>query len=364
MISIPENGSRAKTWRQVSVNPAFGGSDNYGHAHDAGQRRGAYAARFPSDGFGLSGDPAWPFYFALSPLIIAILAFAASGVLSARIVRAFRSFERAAERIAKGDLGSPVTAYGIREISALASAMESMRKSLRENTSRRARLLTGISHDLRTPLTSIKGFLEAIEDGLADDPAMLRRYLFIMAEKTEVLEERITELLEFARIDTGEWRLRLEDLELASFIKGLAVRYTEDAKAQKRNFVYSIRGIDGITVRADERMLSRALENIFTNALRYTPEGSTIRLSTLNDGDSVRIEISDNGPGIPSHELSDIFEPWFRGKTFSGVQSGLGLGLSIARSIVNDHGWELGARSVPGGGSRFTVRIPRLSENC
>lgn len=322
---------------------------------------GAYAARFRSSGLTIAVDPAWQFLTASMLLILAILAFSAGGVISTRLVRAFRSLEKAAERIAEGDLESAVTAGGIREITALASAMESMRESLRENSSRRARFIAGVSHDLRTPLTGIRGYLEAVQDGMAEDPETLGRYISIIGDKTAILEDRITELLEFARLETGEWRLRLSELRLGPFLERLASGYTEDARAAGRMFTARLSGLEGLTIRADELTLARALENIFTNALRYAPEGSRITLASRRGDGAVILEFEDDGPGIPEPELSGIFEPYFRGSSSSGDRTGLGLGLSIARSIIRDHGWELTAGSRPGGGSRFAVRIDPAS---
>ncbi len=330
-----------------------------------GEYAGLISMRYRTTPLSFSSNPFLPFAIALALLGLAAIAFSLSGIISAGLVSSFRKLEKAAEGIASGDLESQVPAEKrqIREISALAQAMERMRGALAEDRSRRARFLASVSHDLRTPLTSIKGYIEAVEDGLASDPETMGRYLRIMRDKTNILEDRVSELLDFARMGTGEWRLRRIELFLKDFLESKCAAFHEDATAAGKIFSFNLSELEGLRVLADPKMLSRALENIFSNALRYSPAGGTISLEArVSQGkEAVELSIADSGPGIPSAELERIFDPYFRGGQASG--EGEGLGLCIARSILRDHGWQIRASSPPGGGARFSISLDCLPQN-
>jgi signal transduction histidine kinase len=318
---------------------------------------GAYAMRYRTQVTSLSSDPAAPFMFIFFLLGLAALIALLTGIVSTGIARSFGKLEKAAERIASGDIESaiPQGRRGLREMSALAAAMERMRGALQDERSRRARFLASVSHDLRTPLTSIKGYIEAVEDGMAADGETLERYTRIMNEKASMLEDRVNELLDFARMGTGEWRLRRVELPLRRYLQGLCAAYREDAAAAGRSFDFALDDLGERAVLADPKMFSRALENVFNNALRYSPSGGMVGLKASVSGERIELVFSDSGPGIPKDELERIFEPYFRGK--SAAAEGEGLGLAISRSILHDHGWLIRASSPPEGGARFTVTI-------
>jgi signal transduction histidine kinase len=320
-----------------------------------GRVLGAYAARSDSRPLSLDEDPARPFIATAYLVCLAALVLGLSGILGARLASAMRKIEGAAERIALGDLSAPVSVKGASELRSLARAMETMRLALHEDRSRRNRFLASVSHDLRTPLTSVRGYIEALEDGMAEDGAMAAKYLGVMRGKTDILADRIDELLDFARMGTGEWKLKLAELDLHPWLEGLSRGYRDDALAASRSFESSLEAARGLKARADAKMLKRALENVFSNALRYAPPGSAVSLSAERREGGLQLVFSDSGPGIPLEDIPRIFDPYFRGSNRSG--EGEGLGLSIARSILTDHGWTIRAESPEGGGSRFIVRM-------
>jgi signal transduction histidine kinase len=289
---------------------------------------------------------------------LALMAFAAGVVVAAQLGSAVEGLKRAAERIASGDLDTAVMVGGVREIVDLAEAMDGMREALREDLARRSRFLASVSHDLRTPLTAIGGYIEAVEDGLASDPETLRRYLAIMRDKTSLLEDRIAELIGFVRMETGEWRVNFQELELRPFLDGLVREYREDALLLGRVLDVEIEAAAGLRVAADQNLLRRALENLLSNAIRYGPPGSAIGMEAVRAESGLSLAIDDEGPGLWPEERERVFEPFYRA---SGAREGegLGLGLYIARSIIRGHGWDIRAESSPKGGARFTVTIPQ-----
>jgi signal transduction histidine kinase len=318
---------------------------------------GRYYAWF-DEGFAPSrprGAPIWPVVL----IALGSLAFGLGAFVAARLGRSVLRLERSAGLIAAGDLESSVPVEGVREIESLALAMDGMRSSLKEDRDRRARFLAAISHDLRTPLTSIGGYLEAIDDGLAADGPTLRRYVAVMRDKARILEGRIAGLLEFARIETGEWRMRFEEIELRPFLESLCAELGEDAALSNRRLASDLEALGRLRVRADRALLARAIENIVANAIRFSPEGLEVGVRAAREsGDpALFLLVDDRGPGIAPEDRERIFEPFFRSAQ-PGDSGGSGLGLYIAMSVISGHGWELRAEEAPGGGGRIRIRIP------
>ncbi|HET6485892.1 MAG TPA: HAMP domain-containing sensor histidine kinase [Spirochaetia bacterium] len=290
---------------------------------------------------------------------IALLVF--SSLMSFLILRSLNrsilKLEGATRRIAEGDLDFELSARGNDQISSLTRSFDSMRRALKEEYARRSRFIMGVSHDLRTPLTLIQGYVEAINDGLAPEPDSQKRYLSIILDKTRALEGMITDLIEFVRMETGQWRMTHRDVTIQTFLTENARRFAEDAFILKRDFGWSINIPPEAAVRMDAGLFSRALENLVGNAIRYTSPEGKINLSARLDGEHVLMSISDTGIGIPPEDLSRIFDPFYRG-TNSRREQGFGLGLTTVKSIIESHGWAIGVSSQLGQGTTFTIRMP------
>ena len=323
---------------------------------------GTWFAILPSDAArSLAGQTA-PLLRLTGLAVFALIAFLFGMTVAAALASEVGRLEKAAIVIASGDLDTPVRARGAREIVALAEAMEKMRTSIRENNARRARFLASVSHDLRTPLTSIGGYLEAVEDGLAEDPATLRRYVGIMRDKTRILEERIEGLIDVAKMESGEWRLRFESHGLASLFKEFAAMAREEAALAGSSFAADLSAVGDLSLPVDKGLLSRAFENLVQNALAHGRPGGEIRVGSRRleaaDGrPSLAVDVDDDGPGIVEAERERAFEAFWRGGA-AKEGKGLGLGLFIARTIIEGHGWELGVSASPAGGARFSILIP------
>ncbi|MBN2325064.1 MAG: HAMP domain-containing protein [Spirochaetes bacterium] len=293
--------------------------------------------------------------------IFALILF--SAVMITVIMRSFnrsiKKLERATRRVANGDLDFELVPEGKDEIASLARSFESMRRNLKESLARRSRFLVGVSHDLKTPLTSIKGYLEAISDGLADDHEKLVRYLSIIGEKSKLLEDRIGELIDYVNMETGEWRLNKETLPLSELFEEIAGMYGEDAPVFGRTFRYHDEIGEPVTVSADRALLLRCFENLFDNAIRYTREGDTIALRARRDDGGIVVTFEDSGPGLRMEERDRVFEPFYRGSG-SRREDGLGLGLSIVKSIVDAHRWRISVESEPGASTSFSIHIPEV----
>lgn len=276
------------------------------------------------------------------------------------INQSIQKLETATRRVAEGDLDFALKAQGNDEFSYLTRSFEAMRTALKENKDQRARFLMGISHDLKTPLTSIEGYLEAIIDGFADNPEQLKKYISIIRQKSGLLEERIVQLIDLAKMETGEWTHKKEEIALWKFLDTMAAGYREDASVLKRFFRSNIHLPKDFTVIGDRNMLTRVFENLMANAIQYTREGDTITLEARVMDRGALISFMDTGAGIPEAELSKIFEPFYRG-TPSRREQGTGLGLSVVKSILNSHGWSIDVVSEPGKGSTFHIHVGKTS---
>ena len=267
------------------------------------------------------------------------------------------TLEGATRRIAGGDLDFELPARGNDQIASLTRSFDSMRRALKEEYARRARFIMGVSHDLRTPLTLIRGYVEAIADGFAVEPEAQHKYLGIILDKTRGLEGMIADLIEFVRMETGQWRMTHRDVPARPFLMDIARRFAEDALILKRDFGWSIDVPDSLTIRMDAGLFTRALENLAGNAIRYTQENGKISLTARVVQGEILLSIADSGIGIPMEDLSRIYDPFYRG-TNSRREQGFGLGLTTVKSIIESHGWSIGVTSEVGLGTTFTVRIP------
>jgi signal transduction histidine kinase len=294
-------------------------------------------------------------------VIVLVLLFVFCAIVITRITRSIArsvtTLEDATRRIADGNLDTAIDVKGGNEITSLAHSLNTMRQALKEAQTRRSRFIMGVSHDLRTPLALIKGYTEAIADGMADSPEMREKSLEIIESKIAQLEEMIDDLINFVKLDSGEWRSSLEKRALKPILDGYAARLTADGSLLGREVVTHIDIPDTLEIALDERLFIRALENLCGNALRYTTEGGTVRLEAeLSDPRTIAIRVTDNGCGIPTEDLPFIFDPFYRGSN-SRREEGKGLGLSVVKSVVDSHGWHIGVESASGQGSVFTVEI-------
>lgn len=299
--------------------------------------------------------PPWLLGFGLV-LGILVISGLVSSLIIGRTAGAIKRLQFGAQRIAEGNLQGNIDVRGSDEISQLSRDFEEMRKALEESTARRSRFLMSVSHDLKTPLTSLKGYLEALDDGLAVSAEERKQYIRILRAKSETLEHRIQELIDFARIETREWRKNLEDLDLRDFLLDFCSLVQDETRVNGRKFSYEVDLPSASLVKADPRLFTRALENLVNNAYNHGGPGVSLRLGAFKKNDLYSIRIEDNGPGISEADRKYIFDDFYRGGRQSG-HDGLGLGLSIVRSVIVAHGWKLEARPSDLGGACLEITL-------
>jgi signal transduction histidine kinase len=274
------------------------------------------------------------------------------------------------ERIAGGQLGSEVRVEGHDEVAGLADDFNRMARALekaaereREMEQARRDLVAAVSHDLRTPLTSTRALIEALADGITTDPQTERRYLSSASRELEHLSRLVDDLFELARIDAGLLQLTLEEASLHDMISDTIASFQPQAEQKGVRLAGEISG-DVDPVLANPPRLQRVLHNLVSNALRHTPPDGAVTLRATREGEEARVEVYDTGEGIAADDLPHVFERSFRGEQSrtrpeKDDAPSTGLGLAIARGLVEAHGGTIDVESDLGRGSRFYFTLRR-----
>ncbi len=284
------------------------------------------------------------------------------------ITSSIEKLSEGALQLADGDLSARVSAASKDEVAGLANALNTMAEELEKSFRRqgeleqaRKDLIASVSHDLRTPLASMRAMVEAISDGVVSDQATILRYASTLKSEVEHLSTLIDDLFELSRLDSGTIELQLRP----SFIEEILDSSLDGMKAQisgrSLNLQSKLEG-DIEPVLVDPHKIQRVLYNLIQNAIRHTPADGTIVVEAQDTGQMVRIDVADTGQGIPEDDLDKVFDRFYRGeKSRSREYGGTGLGLAIARGIVESHGGRIWVESRPGTGSRFSFSLPKVS---
>jgi len=245
----------------------------------------------------------------------------------------------------------------------MAQRLETSFARERELEQARKELTASISHDLRTPLASIRAMVESINDGVVTDIETVRRYLNTVQVEVENLSQLISDLFELSQIDAGVLELHLEASSITDLISDTVESMSAQAAAGNLTLSGAVDG-DVSTVVMDARRVQRVLYNLVQNSIRYTPADGTIFIRASNAGADVQVEVSDTGTGIPEQELSSLFQRFARSdRSRSRNSGGAGLGLSIAKGIVEAHGGRMWVESAVGKGSTFSFALPKTPGN-
>ncbi|MFF9088361.1 sensor histidine kinase [Streptomyces sp. NPDC014991] len=284
-------------------------------------------------------------------LVLAVTV-AVTAVVAVRLVRPLRALTQAAQQPPELHVRVPVTTRD--ETGILAEAFNGLTERRERLEAQRRAMVSDIAHELRSPLTNIRGWLEVVRDGVVDpDPALLDS----LHEEALVLQRIIDDLQDLAAADAGTLRLHREPLRAGDLIDQVAAAHRLAAGAAG----VALRTDAGGTawLDADPVRMRQALGNLVSNALRHTPAGGTVTLAARRDGDDVVLTVTDTGRGIPPEDLPRVFDRFWRAeRSRSRRTGGSGLGLPIVRHLVAAHGGTAEAASEPGAGAVFTLRLP------
>ncbi|MCJ7512100.1 MAG: ATP-binding protein [Anaerolineales bacterium] len=297
---------------------------------------------------------------AAAALVAVVLAGIAGSLLARRIARPVEEVARAAAAVSTGDLSQHVPAQaGLRELNGLGQAFNRMTENLRHSDQAKNAFVADVTHELRTPLTVIKGTIETLEDGALNDLAGRGPLLASMQRETERLIRLVNDLLVLMRADAGTLQMRLQPLDLADLARARCAHLAAMAAGRKAVLSVRVEETAASCVLGDRDRLSQVLDNLLDNALRYSPEGSTVTVEIHRQGDECECAVHDRGPGISEEHLPLVFERFYRADASRNRQSGgAGLGLAIAKALILAQGGRITAECPPGDGTILRFFLP------
>ena len=306
-------------------------------------------------------------------LIIVILSFTsiAMGVWIYRgVIIPINQLKKAAQNIRDGNLNFVTQKSGIKEMDDLCDDFEEMRIRLKESAAEKVRfdaqnreLISNISHDLKTPVTAIKGYTEGLIDGVADTPEKQKRYIRTIYSKTIEITRLIDELTMYSKIDTNRIPYNFQKLHASSYFEDCREELSIELEQQNIRLNYNNYLIDDAIIIADPEQLRRVINNIVGNSVKYMDkEPGIISIRIRDVGDFIQVEIEDNGRGINQKDIPRIFDRFYRSDQARRARGGSGIGLSIVKKIIEDHEGKVWATSKEGEGTVIYFVLRRYQE--
>lgn len=277
----------------------------------------------------------------------------------------------ATQNIKEGNLDFTLSTDGEDEISELCQDFEEMRKRLKESAEEKIQydsdnkeLISNISHDLKTPITAVKGYVEGIMDGVADTPEKMDKYIRTIYNKANDMDKLINELTFYSKIDTNRIPYTFNKINVSSYFDDCFEEVGLDLESKNIEFSYFNYAEENTWVIADAEQLKRVINNIIGNSVKYIekPKGY-INIRVKDVGDFIQVEIEDNGKGIAPKDLPSVFDRFYRtDASRNSAQGGSGIGLSIVKKIVEDHGGKIWASSKLGTGTVMYFVLRKYQE--
>lgn len=310
------------------------------------------------------------FRFILMLLIIAITHGILTYYVSKSIITPIQKLSVAAKKIREGDLDDQITLDQQDELGELGRTLESMRQKLKEAEKtqnqyekNRQELIASISHDLKTPLTTMKGYIQGIQDGVANTPEKLKRYAHVINQSVNDLDVMIDELFLYSKLDLQKTPFHFEKVDLYSFFTDFVEELSFRFENEKGTAMLSADPNQSYLVEADREKLKRVVSNILQNSLK-SMEGKDekkIQVRLISQADTVQVEMSDNGHGIHEEDLPFIFESFYRSDPSRNRSTGgSGLGLSIVKKIIEAHEGTIWAESECGKGTTISFQLNKV----
>jgi signal transduction histidine kinase len=287
----------------------------------------------------------------LAMIIAIILAL----LISRRILAPVKALSQAARSYGKGDFSRRVADKGRGELAALSHSFNSMADNLERTQTLRRNMVADIAHELRTPLTNLKGYLEAISDGVVEPN---KATIDSLSDEASTLSHLVADLQELSLADAGELKMAFQPEDAAALIRDTIAAI--NPKVIVKNISVSVVLPDTLSpVNIDARRIRQVLNNLLENAIAHTPTGGKIEVTAREEGKLVFITIADNGEGIPEKDLPMIFERFYRvDKSRTRATGGSGIGLTIVKRLVEAHGGTINVASTVGQGASFTFSLP------
>lgn len=308
----------------------------------------------------------------LTAFVILIFTAVAIGLWIYRSIAApLVKLKKATQNIKEGNLDFVLEVEGTDEFAELFQDFEEMRKRLKESAEEKIlldkenkELISNISHDLKTPITAVKGYVEGIMDGVADTPEKMDRYVKTIYNKTNEMDHLINELTFYSKIDTNRIPYTFSKLNVDDYFGDCAEELTLEMETRGIELLYANYVEKDVLVIADGEQIRRVIHNIISNAVKYMDKRKgVIQLRVKDVGDFIQVEIEDNGKGIAAKDLTNIFERFYRTDVSrNSSKGGSGIGLSIVRKILEDHGGKVWATSREGIGTIMYFVLRKYQE--
>lgn len=318
-----------------------------------GERVGWLLLGPPGQRFRQSGPTSFLISFASAGGALAVILIVGAALFTRWVTRPLRRITSGAGQLARGQLDVSVQGASVRELDDLANAFNSMAADLAAADAQRRQLTADVAHELRTPLSIIKGRLEGIQDGVyTADQTQIAGLL----DETSLLERLIEDLRLLALADAGQLPLYPEPTDIAPLLQTIAASFAAQAAAHQIGLTVDVPAALP-EIQADSQRLTQVISNLMTNALRHTPPGGQVTIAAEVGDGHLTIAVRDTGSGIPAADLPHIFDRFWRADK-ARSRGGSGLGLAIAREIVQRHGGTIAARSTPQLGTTMHVMLP------
>ena len=311
----------------------------------------------------------YPILFVMLILILVITNGLLTYYVSRSIIKPIEHLKEAAQKIKEGDFAHTINITGKDELAQLSRDFEAMRKQLKESAEvqaqyeiNRKELIAHITHDLKTPITSIKGYVEGIRDGVSNSPDKLDRYLQTIYQKSHDMDLLINELFLYSKLDLKKLPFDFEEVDLKDYLIDYLEELAFDLEKKNVNLLFNFDAADSYPVSVDREKLKRVFSNIIGNSLKYMDKkNGEIAISLFQNQNKVIVELADNGPGISNESLPFIFRQFYREEGSRNKETGgSGLGLSIACMIIEEHGGTITAESSIGTGTKIIISLGRL----
>lgn len=313
-------------------------------------------------------------FFILRNISIVLVLIITNGLLtyyvSRSILTPIKQLTFSAKKISEGDLEYSVASSKKDELGELSNTFEAMRLSLKQAKADQVRyernrqeLIASVSHDLATPLTSIKGYVKGIQDGVANTPEKLERYMDIVYKTANEMDDLIDSLFRYSKLDIERIPLELEEVDLYSFFTDFIDELAFDLENEEGMATMKADKSDDYIVSADRDQLRRVVTNIIQNSMKYMDKvHKNIEVHLTSESEQVTVEIKDNGSGIAKQDIPHIFESFYRtDASRNSSTGGSGLGLAIVKKIIEEHGGRAWAESELGKGTSIYFTLKKVS---
>jgi two-component system OmpR family sensor kinase len=311
--------------------------------------------------------------FILTGVVALLVSIGVALLIARSVAKPLQRVTTATEEMARGNYEGQLNITSPEEVRRLADSFNVMAQEVKASRQAQRDFVANVSHDLKTPLTSIQGFSQALLDGAAGDEESRRRAAQVIHEEADRVSRLVDDLLDLAGIEAGQVVMAQEPVPLANLLQGCMEKMA--LRAEQAEVALALEMDDNPIVKGDRDRLAQVFTNLLDNALNHTPPGGRIVLAVKSVAEEARrpgqepetlaqITVADTGVGIPPEELSRIFERFYRGdKSRTKEGRGAGLGLAIAKEIIQAHGGRIKAESVVGLGTKFTITLPQSGDS-